>query len=1119
MKVKLNIETERVKSISFHNTRPYMLFSTYDGKVCLYDFEIGVELFHIQVTSDFKPVRCAEFHPTQPLFGCGTDDGEIMIYNWQKKVKLFTLNGHSDFIRSLDFHKIYPLLITASDDSTVRIWNWQSRYCISVMEDHTYFVMSAKFNPEKPLVATGCLDNYIRIFSISNLLQTSMSKDVDSFLSLSNDDGTELIAELEEHENGVECISWDRTGNKLLSCGDDCVVKLYTLVNNELVFTKLISTFNGIVTTCCFHEFSSNIVAGAEDGNLRLFDGLSYQQISSYSFNGSRIWCCSCHHKDSLIAVGHDKGLTVLKFAKGKPVYDVQGNSVLWIQNNELHLTNLASNTNENPIMIHSKVSSVSWNNARGLALVSNDEENVIVDIKMKVPFCKNNSGSSAIWLSRSSIATLSESKDKLLVNEIGGVTARQIQIPKSEHIFSSSAQRVYLSTRLSLILFDVIKSQSLVEIPFRNAKSVTFDDKKEMICVRNQNSILIAKADLSEYHIYTESSKIKSCCWHGKAILYTTRNSLKYILKSESGIISSLPSVLYIVKAINDKAWFITCECELIMRNIELSELHLKAALMSNNNDLDVMRIIAKKAPIGQAIMEFAVSQKRYDVATALATDPIQKFEFSLKSFDFDTASRVADELNDPEIYLKLSKSALENGRFELAEKAMKNGNDTDSLAFLYLISGESDKLKEISKKSNNLLYSLWSNDDDSFKNILSKVAPNIEVEPNNFSIEYGKKVLSDWPIVGPGYNNVPVQLGEEDINDIDGWGSDDMSINDGSESKNDENEGWDIDLDIDQTEALTQDSSLYVPPIPGKSIYDEWASTSQTAGEYVAAGSFSDALLLLNQTISACNTELLRELFVSFYISNNACLSWNFDTVTIPLSSTYNNQRVPHIFSPLQQLEDLKKELFSKFFKNELQACHEIAQTIIQKIILLTVNTKEEEQTILEYIGIARNYCVASILGINRRKEEEKKNMQRAIELSVYLTHLKLNPTHLLLVLRSAMSLTFRSKNFITAKSIVSRMHKYPLPPKVSQQVQGVETIVNQSSNNSNQYAIEYDDKIPFEICAKSLKPIYRRKPHFTCPLCGAKYLPQYKGEICCVCNISKIGGTCTGLKIVRE
>ena len=27
------------------------------------------------------------------------------------------------------------------------------------------------------------------------------------------------------------------------------------------------------------------------------------------------------------------------------------------------------------------------------------------------------------------------------------------------------------------------------------------------------------------------------------------------------------------------------------------------------------------------------------------------------------------------------------------------------------------------------------------------------------------------------------------------------------------------------------------------------------------------------------------------------------------------------------------------------------------------------------------------------NRRKEEEKKNMQRAIELSVYLTHLKLN------------------------------------------------------------------------------------------------------------------------------
>ena len=47
----------------------------------------------------------------------------------------------------------------------------------------------------------------------------------------------------------------------------------------------------------------------------------------------------------------------------------------------------------------------------------------------------------------------------------------------------------------------------------------------------------------------------------------------------------------------------------------------------------------------------------------------------------------------------------------------------------------------------------------------------------------------------------------------------------------------------------------------------------------------------------------------------------------------------------------------------------------------------------------------------------------------------------------------------------------------------------------------------------------PLYRGADCETAPLSGAKYAPEYKGQVCRVDGVSQIGKSVAGLKIRRK
>jgi len=167
MLVSFESKSSRVKGLSFHPKRPWLLASLHSGAIQLLDYRLAtvIDTYH----EHEGPVRGIAFHPSQPLFVSGGDDAKIKVFHYGLRRCLFTLTGHADYIRTVQFHHELPWIVSASDDQTVRVWNWQNRTCLAVLSGHNHYVMCASFHPAEDLVVSASLDQTIRVWDISGL--------------------------------------------------------------------------------------------------------------------------------------------------------------------------------------------------------------------------------------------------------------------------------------------------------------------------------------------------------------------------------------------------------------------------------------------------------------------------------------------------------------------------------------------------------------------------------------------------------------------------------------------------------------------------------------------------------------------------------------------------------------------------------------------------------------------------------------------------------------------------------------------------------------------------------------------------------------------------------------
>jgi len=324
---KFETKSNRVKGLSFHPKRPWIVVSLHNGIIQLWDFRMGTLLDRFDEHDG--PVRGVHFHKNQPLIVSGGDDYKIKVWNYKLKRCLFTMLGHLDYVRTVQFHHDYPWIVSSSDDQTVRIWNWQSRSCISVLTGHNHYVMCVQFHPKEDMIVSASLDQTVRVWDISGLKKRNLGAASEN--SGINTGGTDLFGStdavvkylLEGHDRGVNWASFHPTLPLIVSGADDRQVKLWRMNDTKAWEVDTLRGHVNNVSCCMFHPKQELIISNSEDKSIRVFDMSKRTGMQTFRREQDRFWILAVHPEQNLLAAGHDGGMIVFKLERERPSYTV----------------------------------------------------------------------------------------------------------------------------------------------------------------------------------------------------------------------------------------------------------------------------------------------------------------------------------------------------------------------------------------------------------------------------------------------------------------------------------------------------------------------------------------------------------------------------------------------------------------------------------------------------------------------------------------------------------------------------------------------------------------------------------------------------------------------------
>ncbi|TYI37735.1 hypothetical protein ES332_A03G234300v1 [Gossypium tomentosum] len=722
MLTKFETKSNRVKGLSFHTKRPWILASLHSGVIQLWDYRMGTLIDRFDEHDG--PVRGVHFHMSQPLFVSGGDDYKIKVWNYKLHRCLFTLLGHLDYIRTVQFHHEHPWIVSASDDQTIRIWNWQSRTCISVLTGHNHYVMCASFHPKEDLVVSASLDQTVRVWDVSSLKKKGASP-ADDILRLSqmNTDlfgGVDAVVKyvLEGHDRGVNWAAFHPTLPLIVSGADDRQVKLWRMNDTKAWEVDTLRGHMNNVSCVMFHAKQDIIVSNSEDKSIRVWDATKRTGLQTFRREHDRFWILAAHPEINLLAAGHDSGMIVFKLERERPAFAVSGDSLFYAKDRFLRCYDFSTQKETQIVPIRRPGSTtlnqcprtLSYSPTENAVLICSDVDGGTYELyqipkdsigRNDLQEAKRGPGSSAIFVARNRFAVLDKSNNQVLIKNLKNEVVKKSGLPvPTDAIFYAGTGNLLCRSDDRVVVFDLQQRLVLGDLQTPFVKYVVWSSDMESVALLSKHSIIITSKKLVHQCTFHETIRVKSGAWDENGVfIYTTLNHIKYCLPNgDSGIIRTLDVPIYLTKVSGNKIFCLDRDGKNKTLVIDATEYIFKLSLLRKRYD-HVMSMIRNSQLCGEAVIAYLQQKGFPEVALHFVKDEKTRFNLAIESGNIQIAVASAKEIDDKDHWYRLGVEALCQGNAGIVEYAYQRTKNFERLSFLYLINGNLEKLSKMLK------------------------------------------------------------------------------------------------------------------------------------------------------------------------------------------------------------------------------------------------------------------------------------------------------------------------------------------------------------------------------------------------------------------------------------
>ncbi|GBE60895.1 coatomer subunit alpha [Babesia ovata] len=1049
-----------------------------------------------------KGVNWAVFHDHQPYVITAGDDKTVRIwrYNgpniWQTNI----LKGHTNNICSLIFHpNRVSYLLSVSEDRSIKVWDTKKRalaHTFTLEKDRFWIVQSAH---DSNYIAAGH-DSGLIVFKlfkerpivtvVGNTLyyvwnDVIYSSNIEKELELAKEDAkkcTSTTTEVKETRCGHSCTCHDE-GSHGLSLDDflgfSTCMHQNSLENQEksqirddLVFPSPSGDF------CKTNRTKILMLHGVADSEAivkRFMTALLIQTPipADVGATGGLIFPFSMHYNHYCA----DKSLFLVNYTyKGRSFYEI------------MIRENATSNLNDHRATCHI-----------GEAV-------------------------SACFVSRSLVAAVNPS-GKLTVHNLDGEELSDVNIDmKVDKVFSVCVNIVLLwsSSENAVMLYDVGMRKTLCTSHGTLGKlsTVVVSKSKKLIAAVYRKFVVIYDRDLKKLASVEMQGRVKTAAWHeNNAVFYATSDRIYYLMvNGDSGVMRSIDKPIYIVRIKDNALYVMQRNHKCYKMDIVSNEFFFKMALYHNKVET-AKKLIETGKIHGYAMVSYLIEKGHPSLARMIILDPQMRFDLALSCGNLDDAFEDAQILDDTEAWKSLGNAALEQGNCVISEVAFQKAKLFDKLTMLYVITGNTTKLKKmmnICKFRNDIpstiQHALYLGDMGELANILKENKKNKLAEIceatyaiNGEGTEVGRPNASymvppqpvhrataenvNWPVTALEavvreplcYDNADAAEADIDI----------VTMEEANQNKQSRVNAdiWGTIDEIDSMEYANDDSNVTAEAEEGNS-HD---SHCRSPLDFISIGETGRALDMLERSFGLDDRASLEEILAKAHISSQAshqsqshyAESW---------SSILNHEYVAGIMN--RGYAHVTAGAFE-------DATTEFRHALKHWIFLVSAGSRE-------YIDQCRIYVTAMLLEEERERLADT-DIRRSLELAAYFSCCNMLPQHQYLVMRRTMGIMWKAQNYKSAARIVTRL--------MSQDVSSIEGAEEEMQKAKRIYALceqkgiethtlDYDeeDERDLSICTISLVKT-KGQPTVQCRFCHAVALEKYVSQICSICRLCKL------------